>query len=103
MSARDERPEARHPSIPDVAALGYDRVADGAPRILARGRGEVAARILEAAEAHDIPVERDPDLLACLGRLEVGQEIPIAAYQAMAEILAFLYEQNRAGSARPDR
>jgi len=90
-AGHDGKPELQG----DVAAIGYDRGADRAPRVLARGRGELAARILEAAEEHGIPIERDPDLLACLGSLEIGEDIPVAAYQAVAEILAFLYAKNR--------
>ncbi len=81
----------------NVAALGYDRGADAAPRVLARGRGEVAQRILERAEEYGIPVEKDPDLLQCLGSMEVGQEIPVQAYAAVAQVLAFLYQQNGSG------
>lgn len=81
----------------EVAALGYDRGIDAAPRVLAKGRGELAQRILETADEHSIPVTRDRDLLSCLGALQVGDDIPMEAYQAVAHILAFLYRQN--GSA----
>lgn len=77
-----------------AAALGYDRSSDQAPRLLAKGGGDVARNILAAAEEHGIPIERDPDLLQCLGPLAVGTEIPVAAYEAVAAILAFLYQQN---------
>ena len=81
-----------------AAALGYDRAVDGAPRVLAKGGGDVASSILERAEEHGIPIEKDPDLLQCLGPLEVGAEIPVAAYQAVAGILAFLYAKNGDGT-----
>lgn len=77
-----------------AAALGYDRGRDQAPRVLAKGGGEVAANILARAEQHSVPIERDPDLLQCLGPLQVGAEIPVAAYEAVATILAFLYRKN---------
>jgi flagellar biosynthesis protein len=80
---------------PRAVALGYDRDRDRAPRVLARGSGEIAQTILERAAEHGIPVERDPDLLACLEPLQVGHEIPVAAYTAVAHILAFLYAHNR--------
>ena len=91
-----EKPAARVPAAKpiQVAALGYDRGVDGAPHLLAKGRGEVAERILERAREFGIPVEKDPDLLQCLGSLEVGSDIPVEAYQAVAQILAFLYRQN---------
>ncbi len=84
-----------------AAALGYDRGVDAAPRVLARGRGEVAQRILERADECGIPIERDPDLLACLGSLQVGEDIPVEAYQAVAQVLAFLYQQNSLPGQQP--
>ena len=78
-----------------AAALGYDREEDDAPRLLARGGGDVAENIIAKAEEHGIPIERDPDLLQCLAPLQIGNEIPVAAYTAVAEILAFLYSKNK--------
>lgn len=78
-----------------AAALGYDRGTDRAPRFLAAGGGQVADNIVERARELGIPIERDPDLLTCLAPLRVGGEIPVAAWVAVAEILAFLYERNR--------
>lgn len=80
--------------ILQAAALGYDRDRDGAPRLLARGGGDVAQAILDQARRHDIPISKDPDLLQCLGPLALGGEIPVAAYTAVAHILAFLYRTN---------
>jgi flagellar biosynthesis protein len=100
-------PEPRDPRTPSgkrAIALGYDRGKDHAPRVLARGGGDVADRIVEAAQQHGIPIERDPDLLQCLQPLTCGAEIPVAAFEAVAGILAFLYRKNRDGShptARP--
>ena len=89
MRERASKPVAK------AMALGYDRAHDHAPRVLAKGGGDVAAAIVKAAEQHGVPIERDPDLLQCLQPLTNGAEIPVAAYEAVARILAFLYEQNR--------
>ena len=79
--------------------MGYRRGFDAAPRVLAQGAGAVAEAILERAEEHGVPIERDPDLLQCLAPLQVGDAIPIEAYAAVAQVLAFLYRHNReAGS-----
>lgn len=94
MPEPDSKPAPADEEPTEVAALGFDRGVDPAPRLLARGKGEVAKRILEEAAAHGIPIERDPDLLQCLGSLQIGEDIPIEAYQAVAQVLAFLYEQN---------
>lgn len=86
MSTPDE------PRAPRAVALGYRPDRDAVPRVLARGAGPVAARILAAAEAHGVPVQRDADLLACLDAVDLGDEIPPAAYAAVAGVLAFLLE-----------
>jgi flagellar biosynthesis protein len=76
------------PSSPPLAvALHYD--GGGAPRLVAKGGGEVAERILEVAREHGVPLHEDPALARALARLELGEEIPRALYQAVAEVLAF--------------
>jgi flagellar biosynthesis protein len=75
---------------PDRAiALLYD--GEGAPRVTAKGEGEVARQILALAKAHDIPLEGDPELAAILAQIPVGEEIPEALYHAIAEVIAFAY------------
>ena len=78
------------PSPDDIAvALHYD--GENAPRITAKGRGELATRILAAARAHDIPLQDDPELAAILAQIPLGTEIPDTLYHAVAEIIAFAY------------
>jgi flagellar biosynthesis protein len=77
-----------------AVALQYDRDRDDAPRVAATGRGETAERILAEADRHGIPVQRDPDLLEVLAQVPWGAEIPPDLYQAVAEILAFVYRAN---------
>ena len=79
------------PAIPRAVALGYDPEADGPPRVVAAGAGEKARRILEIARQNNVPIQEDPGLLEVLGALDVGEEIPAEVYQAVAEILAFIY------------
>jgi flagellar biosynthesis protein len=76
-------------------ALRYDEDREAAPRILAKGRGTVAQRILEIARERNIPIRDDPDLVEMLAKLDVGSLIPTEFYPAVAEILAFVYRQNR--------
>ncbi len=94
MSARHAKEEH---GATRALALRYLREESEAPTVEAKGRGEVAQRILELAEEHEIPIRREPDLLSLLEPLELGEEIPTEAYRAVAEILAFLY---RVGAAR---
>jgi flagellar biosynthetic protein FlhB len=73
-------------------ALRYDKGSLGAPRVVAKGAGYVARRIVETARRHGVPVvERKPVAQALYKAVQVGQEIPAALYQAIAEVLAYVY------------
>jgi len=75
---------------PDIAiALQYD--GENAPRITAKGRSELAERILVLADVHDVPLHEDPELAALLSQIPLGDEIPEALYRAVAEVIAFAY------------
>jgi flagellar biosynthesis protein len=69
-------------------ALHYDR--KGAPRVVAKGRGTIGAKIVEVAKAHDIPIEENEMLAAALSNVELGDEIPGELYKAVAEVLVFV-------------
>ena len=77
-----------------AAALGYDPDRDDAPRLLAKGQGEIADRIIALAREHGIPIREDRDLVAVLAKLDLSQEIPPELYRAVAELLAFVYRVN---------
>ncbi|TVR14383.1 MAG: hypothetical protein EA401_04675 [Planctomycetota bacterium] len=80
-----------------AVAMRYNSDQDAAPRILAKGKGTIAERILALAEEHAIPLHRDDDLVTLLSVLEVDAEIPPRLYHAMAEVLAHIYRINRRG------
>ena len=82
------------PPKPKAAALRYDKEKEAAPRLVARGQGPVAEKILELARQHDIPIRSDADLMAILETVEIDQEIPLSVYAAVAEIFAYLYQAN---------
>ena len=94
------RDEDTADAVPDVevAALRYEAGEDHAPVLLARGKGHTAARILELAEQHDLPVRRDPTLVSILGALDVGAEIPPDLYGVIAEVLAWAYHTDQAAA-----
>ena len=71
-----------------AVALHYDR--SGAPRVVAKGRGSLGARIIEVAKAHDIPIEENEVLAGALSNVELGDEIPAELYKAVAEVLIFV-------------
>ncbi len=78
-----------------AVALRYLEGKDEAPRVVARGWGAVASEILRIAREHGVPVHPDADLAEVLSRIEVGKFIPEELYQAVAEVLAFLYRTNQ--------
>ncbi len=73
-------------------AIAYDEHQFGAPRVLAKGADLVAAKIREQAKEHSIEiVENKPLARTLYYTVEIGQEIPPELYQAVAEVLAFVY------------
>ena len=71
-----------------AVALHYDRT--GAPRVVAKGKGSIGAKIIEVARAHNIPVEENELLAGALSNVELGDEIPAELYKAVAEVLIFV-------------
>lgn len=78
-----------------AVALKYDSTAGKAPRVLAKGRGKVASKIIEIAREHNIYIHNDPDLIEVLSQLDLNDEIPPDLYVVVAELLAFVYSLNR--------
>lgn len=79
--------------LPEVVALKYD--GEGAPRVTAKGRGEVAEQILKIAKEHDIPLYQDEELSTLLSKVELGKEIPEMLYFAVAKVIRFVFEVNK--------
>ena len=72
-------------------ALQYDPV-QGAPRVVAKGAGIIATKIRERGEEHGVPLVRDVPLARTLYKVcDVGQEVPLDLYEAVARLLAFVY------------
>jgi len=74
-------------------ALGYNDKIDSAPRILASGKGQLAHRILEIAEAEKVPIVSEPILAKILSYHNPGEMIPEELYKAVAEILVYNYRK----------
>ncbi|WP_206915630.1 EscU/YscU/HrcU family type III secretion system export apparatus switch protein [Alicyclobacillus suci] len=75
-----------------AVALRYERHREEAPRVVAKGAGEVAEAIIQSASAHDVPVMENRPLVDALIHLEVDSVIPAELYQAVAEVLAYVYQ-----------
>ena len=72
-------------------ALKYDKEKGSAPQVVAKGSRIWAEKILEAARHYGVPVVRNVPLAHALDKLEVGDEIPEELYEAIAEILNFIF------------
>ena len=77
-----------------AVALKYQGESDKVPRLIAKGKGEVAEKILEIAREHNIYIHDDPDLIEVLSRLDLNEQIPPELYLVVAELLAFVYSLN---------
>jgi flagellar biosynthesis protein len=77
------------PRPPLAVALHYS--GSGAPRVVAKGGGALAERIIETAREHHVPLQEDAALVAALSRLDLGREIPRELYVAVAHVLAFAW------------
>lgn len=96
MAKGSQRPPAPPTEKRQVAiALGHEQAAPGAPRIVAKGHGEVAEKILRLAFENDVKVRSDPELAQVLSAVEIDCEIPLEAFAAVAEILSYVYVANR--------
>ena len=72
-------------------ALAYD-ASDDAPKVVAKGRGAIAEQIIKKANESKVFVHESKDLVALLMQVDLDDHIPPALYQAIAEILAWLYQ-----------
>ena len=88
-------------SNPLAVALKYQRPHDPAPRVVAKGEGEFAGKILELARQHGVAVREDPDLVQLLSAVELETQIPVEAFIAVAEILAYVYRSKTPPASSP--
>ncbi|MBB4305083.1 flagellar biosynthesis protein [Rhodobium orientis] len=85
-----------------AVALEYEKGSDAAPRVTAKGRGELAEKILAAAQEHDVPVEENEPLAEALSTVELDDAIPEELYRAVAEVIGFVLRASGQLPARPD-
>lgn len=74
-----------------AAALRYNAGEDESPKMVAKGKGLVAERIIELAKECGVPIHEDSELVEVLSALELNEDIPSDLYKAVAEVLAFIY------------
>jgi flagellar biosynthesis protein len=85
-----------HDPKPTIAvALDYDRASGAAPRVVAKGRGSVADKILEIARENGIAIEGNPMLAEALSAVALDDAIPLELYRAVAEVIGFVLKAQR--------
>lgn len=72
-------------------ALSYDSNKENAPKVVAKGKGLIADKIIGKAKDNDVPVQEDPSLVELLSTLNINEQIPEDLYMAVAEVFAFIY------------
>ncbi len=72
-----------------AVALHYDK-KNGAPRVVAKGNGTIAAKIIEIANNNSVPIEENEVLAGALWNVELGDVIPAELYKADAQVLIFV-------------
>ena len=75
-----------------AVALKYN--LENAPKVVAKGEGIVAEKIIEIAEEHGVTLYQDSELVKLLSRIEIDEEIPSNLYQAVAVVLSFVFQLN---------
>ena len=98
LSDSDTKSQGQANTEPVAVALAYEPESEFAPKVVAGGRGSIAEKILEIAFAHGIKVREDADLAQLLSAIDIDDEIPVEAFAAVSEILAYVY---RASAATP--
>ena len=78
-------------NLQQAVALTYEH-GEFAPKVLASGKGLVAEQIIARAKEHQIYIHESKDLVGLLMQVDLDENIPPALYQAVAEILAWLYQ-----------
>jgi flagellar biosynthesis protein len=78
-----------------AVALRYTPEKHEAPVLVAKGKGQIADKIMEKAKQHGIPVQEDASLVEVLSQLDLDQQIPPELFQLVAEVLSFVYRSDR--------
>ena len=74
-----------------AVALKYKAYEDLAPKVIAKGKGEIAKKIIEKAKKFDIPLFQNEELTDMLLNIEINEEIPSQLYESVVEVFIWLY------------
>jgi flagellar biosynthesis protein len=78
-----------------AVALKYEQEKNNAPKVVAKGKGEVAKNIIKIAKENELPIKKDEDLVELLSKVELDKEVPPNLYKAVAEVFSFIYKVTR--------
>lgn len=78
-----------------AAALAYNKDVDRAPKVVAKGKGFIAEKIIQKAKEFDVPLFQNEMLVDSLLATELDTEIPPALYQAVLEVFVWLYKSEQ--------
>ena len=87
------------PKPPLAVALSYEK--PNAPRVVAKGRGEIGQAIIDSARANGVPLEHNPALAEALSQVELDDAIPEDLYRAVATVIAFVLRASGQIAASP--
>ncbi|MDP2781816.1 EscU/YscU/HrcU family type III secretion system export apparatus switch protein [Devosia sp.] len=73
-----------------AVALQYEKGSRDAPRVVAKGQGIVAERIVALARENDVIIEANPVLAQALSGIEIDDTIPIELYEAVAIVIGYV-------------
>lgn len=90
MSSSSETPHSSKRKV--AVALRYKRESQSAPMVVAGGFGHVAERILALAVESKVPIHEDAALAEALGKVGADRPIPMELYEAVAEVISFVYK-----------
>ena len=80
-----------------AVALQYNP-EEHAPKVVAKGKGIIAERIIKEAEESDVAVYKDEELVKELTKMEIGEHIPPELYEVVAQVLIFISDLDKSAS-----
>lgn len=83
------------PLYQKAVALAYEKNQQRAPKVIAKGEGLLAEKIIQKAREYDIPLFQSKVLVDSLINLELDEEIPPTLYKAVVEVFIWLYETEK--------
>ncbi len=81
--------------IKKAIALRYEPNKKNAPHVIAKGKGEVANRIIEQADKHEIKIHEDSTLVQMLYQIDINEQIPYELYPIIAEVFSLIYQAEK--------